>query len=745
MPRNAGDQWLGGSREKLVLLGIFLLALTLRLIYLYQVRANPLFDCPMGDPWYHDEWAREIGGGDWIGSQVFFRAPLYPYFLGLIYSVCGHSCYIPRVIQFLIGSLSVVLLYAVTAKFFSKRVALIASLIASMYGIFVYFEGELLIPVLLVPLNLGLIYLLIVAEERPSFWRWLFSGAILGISALARPNILLFVPFVLLWAYLNLKEKGGKRALALCLSFLVGVGLTVFPVTLRNYLVGRDPVLIAYQGGVNFYVGNNPEADGKTALMPKGEDPKDQLKEWGEGLGRQIKPSLESRLWYRKGLSFARERPKEYLRLLLKKCVLFWNGYEIRNNQDIYFVRRYSSLFSRLVWRADGFPPFGLSFPFGILAPLALTGMILSLSEWKRLMLIWLFVGSYFVSVVLFFVCSRYRVPILPFLIGFAAFALWWWYERLRTKRLRQFALSLILFLVFYALVNSNFYGVKDENDAFAHFYLGNAFYRKGYYGEALAQFERTVEIDSNYPYGHLNWGATHYRLGNLKLAEEHFRRELVLNPAEERAYNYIGLVKQREGKNGEAVNWFEKALEVRSDFTEARVNLGITYESMGKNQQAISHLEEAIELDPTLASAHNILGRLHLQEGSIDRALGSFQKAVMSEAGNPTYRYNLGLAYASKGMLNLASEQFERATELDPLFAEAHANLGNAYLAVGKLDEAIESLREALSLNPQLAEVHFNLGVAFMRKGLEDSSRAEFDKAVELEPALLKQVERFK
>ena len=39
----------------------------------------------------------------------------------------------------------------------------------------------------------------------------------------------------------------------------------IFSVTLRNYMVGRDRVLIAYQGGINFYLGNNPESDGHSA------------------------------------------------------------------------------------------------------------------------------------------------------------------------------------------------------------------------------------------------------------------------------------------------------------------------------------------------------------------------------------------------------------------------------------------------------------------------------------------------
>src|SRR5262245_38493806 len=57
-------------------------ALVVRLIYLWQIRDAPFFTLLMGDSKGYDEWARRIAAGDWIGSDVFYQAPLYPYFMG---------------------------------------------------------------------------------------------------------------------------------------------------------------------------------------------------------------------------------------------------------------------------------------------------------------------------------------------------------------------------------------------------------------------------------------------------------------------------------------------------------------------------------------------------------------------------------------------------------------------------------------------------------------------------------------
>ena len=55
---------------------------TVRLVYVWQIRESPFFDVLMGDARRYDAWAMQIASGDWIGQEVFYQAPLYPYFLG---------------------------------------------------------------------------------------------------------------------------------------------------------------------------------------------------------------------------------------------------------------------------------------------------------------------------------------------------------------------------------------------------------------------------------------------------------------------------------------------------------------------------------------------------------------------------------------------------------------------------------------------------------------------------------------
>src|SRR5260221_4237168 len=91
----------GFAREALV---ICVCALALRLIHLWQIRRAPFFDVLMGDSRGYDAWAQRIARGDWLGQEVFYQAPLHPYFLGGVYTVAGRSLLAVRICPPIVGS-----------------------------------------------------------------------------------------------------------------------------------------------------------------------------------------------------------------------------------------------------------------------------------------------------------------------------------------------------------------------------------------------------------------------------------------------------------------------------------------------------------------------------------------------------------------------------------------------------------------------------------------------------------------
>ena len=334
-----------------------------------------------------------------------------------------------------------------------------ASLMACFYAPFIHFDAELELPVLEVFLDLLLVLLLLGAGIKLKKRCWFLAGIVLGLSAITRPNILIFVPFVLLWIGWELWRENKNRIIGSGLFFLLGIILIISPVTLRNWIVGKDLVFISSQGGINFFIGNNPESDGKTAFAAPGMLPYDGYKDniWltsiklaEQNVGRKLKPSEISNFWLRQGFDFVKTHPLKFLQLLGKKLYFFWNSYEIESNKDLYFFARWSSLLGLLLWDHV------VSFPFGIICPLAIWGIILNAKFCKKYFLIYAFIFSYMFSVILFFVTSRFRLPVIPFLIIFASFSIRWLAEKLKKREYRTLGRSFLVLIPLFVIVNSN-------------------------------------------------------------------------------------------------------------------------------------------------------------------------------------------------------------------------------------------------------------------------------------------------
>jgi tetratricopeptide (TPR) repeat protein len=637
------------QKESCFILGLFIFAFLVRFIYLNQIKSSPLFDAPQLDAKYHDQWAQMILKGWDFEKGVFFRAPLYPYFLALVYEIFGHSFYMARVVQFLIGSLGCVLIYLIGKKIFNPRVGKIAGIIASVYGILIYFEGDLLLESLSAFLNLLLILAMLWAKDKPSYGRWILCGGLMGLSAINRPNILLVAVAFFFWILFyfpqrpshdsdfgesaKIKIQAYKKSLLYALCFTLGVILMISPVTIRNYVKGKDFVLIASQGGMNFFIGNNPQSDGASAWLPGARGTwwgmnEDATKMADEAMHRNLKPSQVSNFWYKQGVKFAKERPFAFLRLMLKKFALFWNGNEISNNKDIYFFAKRSGILKFLLWK------FIIFFPFGVMCPLALLGMILSRKLLEKTILLLLLIFVYMTSVIMFFVTARYRVPILPFLIIFSAYTLNWFWVKIKEKGFSGIRKYLLILILISIPINFHMPEYQNLGVAWSHFNLGFAYSEKEDIPNAIKEYNLAITQDPN-------------------LAD---------------AYGNLGAIYRQQGKYTEALQEFEKALSHGADTATTLYNQGMIYYSFGL----------------------------------VDKAEEYYKSSLAIRDYDYLPHYLLGTVYMDKGMWEQAITEFESAIQYGPEFAPSYYELGLIYYRLGKKDQAISALENFLKLTEE-------------------------------------------
>jgi 4-amino-4-deoxy-L-arabinose transferase-like glycosyltransferase len=508
---------------------LFLGALAVRLCYLTEYAGSPFFWSLSLDALYHDQLAQGIAAGQGPAG-AYFRAPLYYYFLGGVYALFGHSLWAARVVQACLGAASCVLLYGIGQRLFRPAVGLVAAVSMALYGPLVFFDGELLTPVLEVSLDLGFLWLALRAAESRSRTAWLAAGVVLGLSAITRPNILVVTPLALFCIWRGREAVAGLYWRRACVMFLGGVLLAPGLVTARNYAVSGDPVFIASQGGINLFLGNRAEADGFTPSTPQRYAfhgaYQDSVALYGqraaeEALEQRLTASESQRYWLRRVLRWWREEPRKALRLTGKKMVLAWSHREIRNNRSFEFVR---AEFAPSLWL--------FAVGFWCAGPLGLLGMGLAWRGAPRLRIVVVGILLYVASYVVFFVADRYRLPVVPLLLLFGAYALAWLLEQMRERAWPRLVPGVAALAGLALFVNGDWYRtVTPETRALDHWGAGNAYQQQGHLAEAIAHHRKALALNPSNGEIWTNLGVDQYYSGRLAEATESFRQAQRLGP----------------------------------------------------------------------------------------------------------------------------------------------------------------------------------------------------------------------
>ena len=663
---------------------IFISALAYRLAYFLTVRDDPLMtyvDAVPDASLYHN-WAVNIING--VGpTTAYYIGPAYAFFLALIYKLFGVHLYAVILVQTVLGAATAVLVYVLARRLYGALAGAVAGGIWVFYLPAVFYDTQILPASLMLFLVTASLLLLAVALDfgRRWFAAAVAAGLLFGAAALARPNLLLFVPALALWPLL--RRGAAWRAVAV---FVVPVVLVVVAVTVRNKVAADEWVVVSSQGGVNFFIGNNREAPGSFIAPPGTIGRPEALNEIQTralaeaALGRPVTAAEASRWWLKRGLKYLVRNPGDAALLYGRKVSLLTNNYEVTLNADSGFRRNFSFLHRIPV------PYFGLVFAFGAV------GLALG---WRgeppgrRALAIYFLATA--LSVVLFFVVDWYRLPLAPVLAVAAGNGVALIREDARRRRWKSAALATAAAALLLAF--SWVPGVGCDRDAIA-------------------------------TQSYFNYGTYYLVQGDLDEAAAHYRKALTYKDDNAYALGYLGLVYERRGRDDLAQYYYVKSLEIDPLDAETNYFLAGSLARRGRYHVAVPFLETAVESFPGYADAWRMLGECHIKRRNYAAAAEAYRRLVNLKPydGEALARYAAVLMETGDVDEGLAAAR--RAAAVDPDVTGAHLLLGRYYRGRGDVAAAVRELEAERRVSPRSAKIYAYLAECYTALG--DTAAAE-------------------
>lgn len=490
--------------------------------------ADPSLQEPLVDARTYHELAVGLARDGILTEQFFWQAPFYPFFLALVYKLCGVSFTAVRIVQIGLAAGTAMLTARLGRRVGGRPAGWLAGGVLALSGPLVFFDLQLLSTGWAAFWMVVLAHLALDAFQEEGSWQRAFWLGIVGaLAVLPRPT---FWPVLGVFGLWGLLRKGLRWRVAALLSGLLVV-LIPYGLTMKS-LTGRAGI-VPPSGGINFYIGNNPHF-AETINIRVG-------REWEALVAEPRLRGHGDDTWaaqrYFRGRveNFLRDDPAAFMRLLFRKTGHLLSSRELPRNVDIYLHREYSPLLAALVFKVG---PWG--FPMGLILPLAVVGWWWGRPRGTGILPLMLL--AYGAALVLVFMASRYRAAMLPLLAVGAAQGLIWlrarWFGGEAGTRARSGAALLAIGLL--VTVPGPF--AQEGPDL-----RGELFYGVGW---------------------------NHYQREEWATAEEYFRQAVQAAPDMEEAHHFLALTLVRREAWQEACASFARCVELAPDYQEAVNNL---------------------------------------------------------------------------------------------------------------------------------------------------------------------------
>jgi tetratricopeptide (TPR) repeat protein len=526
--------------------------------------------------------------------------------------------------------------------------------------------------------------------ERKRAFAFLCAGVVFGLQTLNRPNTLIAAAGLtaVLVAYVRLVRPAAWVA--------IGLMAGMAPVALRNVAVAHEFSFVSSHGGLNFYIGNAPEATGfyrpVRGIRPMIAGQETDVRRVAEkALGHTVTDAEGSDYFYGLSRDWITAHPGAALLLFVKKL------YFVFNRQHIALPHSYP------FYVKDD--PTALRFfvvgPW-LLFPLGIVGLVAAAPrDHRREYVVWAsFVPLYAIAVALFFVAERYRLPLLVPLCASAGAlvdrALVSWHA----SRLRSFALPAAALAAAGVAVNWPLH--LNDSRWEEGLRLAQRLVILGRFDDADRWMEK-MTVREPHPGATAEGVAEQYLLlGTNDRAVALLQRAHAANPADARIDYDLGRALFRSGRAPEAVPHLERGFDAGIELPNGGFDYAAALHAVGQDAAAAAAVRRIRPADEEASDAWLRLGRLAAEAHAPDAAEPFFRHAVEMDPGSPSGQQQLGLNLLVLNRWEDAAAVLARAAQLDPRDSDTLSHLAYCEAKLGRAEDARSHAAAALAINPQ-------------------------------------------
>ena len=285
-----------------------------------------------------------------------------------------------------------------------------------------------------------------------------------------------------------------------------------------------------------------------------------------------------------------------------------------------------------------------------------------------------------------------------------------------------------------------------NESNYLYYYDMGKLQYLLKRFTDAKVSFNRSMELNNQFPPSVYNLGLTYVKLNDEENALESFKKSVKINPEYEKGYIEQARVYNRLGKLAECVKAYDELIKLFPDNTAAIMELGSVYYQYGKYAESEAQYKKALaslkKSEERTLTAYNLSKVLYDNKNYTEAARYGWiaydeKDFLINDTQQANVVYNYALIQEKNEKLEDAVSLYKEALTLNPKHVKSKINLSALYMAENNpdADKALELLLDAYKTDNSDFSVNNNLGTAYMLKEQYDYAEKFYKAALDIVP----------